>query len=204
MQCSGGSVEDSDDSKDNNSIQKSNNKSTESSSNKTRFENNVNASVNANANLDGNVNVHCNDNDNVHDNVNGNAIIQQISLQYNKLDKVEALLVKEYEKLVKEEKLLREALQQSKESGREKMIRELKEREEDALNRLEEALMMDSSDSSSDGSGSGICSDSDNGDEGITMKTKEGMGGNPLNQTLDSDDLSSDDEIDEEELLRMI
>eukprot|EP01083_Nonionella_stella_P092517 259027_1 len=69
--------------------------------------------------------------------------IESISKQYKQLNDAESVLMKEYDKLVKEEKILRQSVQQSKESSRDRIIREKKEKEEYVLNRLEEALMMD-------------------------------------------------------------
>jgi hypothetical protein len=140
---------------------------------------------NTNHNSDININIDIDS----HNNNESTRIIQEsiesISKQYKQLNDVESVLMKEYDKLVKEEKILRQSVQQSKESSRDRMIREKKEKEEYVLNRLEEALMMGSdSDSSSD--------------------DDEGEKGNDLAQALESDDSSSDGDIDEEELLRTV
>ena len=78
--------------------------------------------------------------------------IQKLYEKYEKLNQVEEVFGKEYAKLVTEERLLRKAIQESQETGKEKMIREKREREEEAIHRLEEALLMDDSSSSSSSS----------------------------------------------------
>ena len=123
--------------------------------------------------------------------------IKEMQEQYHKLTQIEIMLRKEYQKLVQEEHQLRLALQQSKESGRERMMREKKEKEEDALHRLEAALMMDDGDEE-DSSGS---DDDDNEDNNFAAI----KGKNELSRVLESEEESSDDdEMDEEKILEML
>ena len=136
--------------------------------------------------------------------------IEHLNQQWLNLDKVETLLLNQYEQLVKEEQCLRKAIQESKETGREKMIRERKEREEQAMNRLEEALMMDSSGSSESSDESMVNEDEDE-DEDEAVGMTESMRREGLTQVLRSDDDDDDDddndddkEMNEEELLQML
>ena len=123
--------------------------------------------------------------------------IKEMQEQHHKLTQIEIMLTKEYQKLVQEEHQLRLALQQSKESGRERMMREKKEKEEDALHRLEAALMMDDGDDED----SSCTDDGDN--EGNKLVARKGR--NELSQVLESEEESTDDdEMDEERILEML
>ena len=124
--------------------------------------------------------------------------IKEMQEQHHKLTVIEIMLTKEYQKLVQEEHQLRLALQQSKESGRERMIREKKEKEEEALHRLEAALMMDDRDEEDSS-----CSDDGDNDEGNKLVARKGK--NELSQVLESEEESTDDdEMDEEKILEML
>ena len=118
--------------------------------------------------------------------------------QHHKLTQIEIMLMKEYQKLVPEEHQLRLALQQSKVSGRERMIREKNEKEGEALHRLEAALMMDDRDEEDSS-----CSDDNDNDEGNKLVARKGK--NELSQVLESEEESTDDdEMDEEKILEML
>mmetsp|Transcript_5600 Transcript_5600/g.7150 ORF Transcript_5600/g.7150 Transcript_5600/m.7150 type:complete len:103 (-) Transcript_5600:189-497(-) len=75
--------------------------------------------------------------------------LQELNRQYKELNDVELPLARELSRLMEEEKIILQALQESKESGRERMIRERREIEESAIKRLEDALRSSSDDDSS-------------------------------------------------------
>ena len=85
-----------------------------------------------------------------------------ISVKHNQLNKIEQILLNEYDALRKEEQCFCTTLQlkqESKEMGRESMAREKREREESSLRRLEAALMIDIGDRSSSSESSDIDGD---------------------------------------------
>lgn len=71
--------------------------------------------------------------------------IKRLNIEYQQITDLETSLTNEFKTLQAEERLLRTALQQSKETGREKMARERKDKNEAALKNLEAALMCDDS-----------------------------------------------------------
>mmetsp|Transcript_10187 Transcript_10187/g.11286 ORF Transcript_10187/g.11286 Transcript_10187/m.11286 type:complete len:123 (+) Transcript_10187:51-419(+) len=101
--------------------------------------------------------------------------LQELNRQYKELNDVELPLARELSRLMEEEKIILQALQESKESGRERMIRERREIEESAIKRLEDALKSSSDDdsSASDRSKSGS-SDEEINEENLLQMTNDG------------------------------
>ena len=75
--------------------------------------------------------------------------IQSLNEDYEKLFRIERCLVDELHQLQEDEVKLRQALDEAKESKKEKFKREQKEKNDHAIKNLEKALLMDD-DSSSD------------------------------------------------------
>lgn len=69
--------------------------------------------------------------------------LANLDAEFDRLDRCEILLVEEYARIVEEEARLRRALQKSTESGRETRLREKREKDESAVQRLEAALFDD-------------------------------------------------------------
>eukprot|EP01083_Nonionella_stella_P069034 183730_1 len=67
--------------------------------------------------------------------------IESLNAEYAKLNKAESYLMDELKKLQEEHTALQSALRQTTETGRDKMAREKKERDEIAMKNLQEALL---------------------------------------------------------------
>eukprot|EP01083_Nonionella_stella_P194904 718465_1 len=67
--------------------------------------------------------------------------IESLNAEYAKLNKAESYLMDELKKLQEEHTALQSALRQTTETGRDKMAREKRERDEIAMKNLQEALL---------------------------------------------------------------
>lgn len=76
--------------------------------------------------------------------------MERLNEEYIELSKQEASILEELHHLQQDETLLRDALQEMSETAREKMERKKRQREEDIVKNLQEALMRNDSSSSED------------------------------------------------------